>query len=301
MCDTFKICWYDKGINSLINKNRIGRVLSVYKDYINILVKYNRVITIVKDNLSNLPQAHYRFVVNKKDFPNNEFNRTIFPNDKVIFSNKKIVVGVKNKLTFLLPSKNSKFLKKNFLAKHNKPNITKKGITKFLEYINFHKPQIDEKVVFLTNKFLYNLKNCNKKNVVLMIKKYIGLGQGSTPEFDDFIIGVLTSFYVFGKTKSLSQEYEKLYNLIKLSTIDTYHKTTMLSYNFLLQICEEKFSFRIIKLIENLLKNRTKVLTEVINLILSEGKNSGWWFLYGFFKTFELLNSKLRQIEDNKK
>jgi len=83
MVEIVKIFWYDKDIKKIVHKKSVGKVLSIHRDYINVLLNRNKIITIVKDKLSNLPQGPYRFVINKKRFNDTYFKKTIFPNDIV--------------------------------------------------------------------------------------------------------------------------------------------------------------------------------------------------------------------------
>lgn len=292
-----RIACYDYDLKKLFSKN-VGnnfQILSVHKDYINILYKNsgNKIITIVKDYLSALPQGPSRIVINKqtldKDF---WFNNVIHKKFKIkcspdrisLFHNSEIVEFCfssakcyKSKLTLSL-----KFYRPCFIE--NIKKIERLLTHKKLNNSNF--------VIQKTDIVLNNIKNNEMQNFKKNVVDNIGLGKGSTPEFDDFLCGILTSLFIFNKfvklpfskKKDIIKKFSTLKSIMEIST----SKTTLLSSSFISQFCQEKFSFRVMRLIKLLFFQQSNALNKIVKLILSEGYNSGWWFLYGLTKSSKI-------------
>ncbi len=280
----FKICFYDKQLNKYFKNSKIKiKIFSVHYDYINLITQDNIIITIIKEHLQNLPFSSHSIVLDKKSLTEDfDFRDKIILNDKICFNKTKIIFFKSNIIFDLHGSKAQKLPQ----IKIKNCNINRQLLNYFLKCLILRKKMITRNTLVLSIKFFNNLNI--DSYIETMIKKFIGLGTGSTPEFDDFICGVLTSFYIFDKTKSLSEKGRSKFMLIKKTLIKHKEKTTLLSQNFITQVCNSKYPLLIVRFVESLFNNNICKSEKIFNLILNKGNNSGWWFLYGFLKTMKL-------------
>ncbi len=303
---TFPVVSYDSEIFYITSKYSLKwQILSLHRDYINLFCedidkKYQNIITILKSDLSNLPQGPYR-IITPSDTKKYNFQKLLSEKSKIsVFKNSFCISDGKTNLTFKFLDTsvgyNTKF---SFsfpdLSSHKEIKNCFIRINMLLQHILSHKKTLTQKVVNQTEVMLKEIKKFFVTHspgcVVKNINENIGLGSGATPEYDDFFRGVLVSIMVFNKLDVL----RTLYSAIKKLLPQIKTKTTMLSYFSIKHTCDKRVSLRVKEFIKQLFISRSNFykLISVTDLILSEGGNSGWWFLYGMLKSSKIFIKKL--------
>lgn len=115
-------------------------------------------------------------------------------------------------------------------------------------------------------KFKKSLLDKNNEQLDLCINKLIGYGKGLTPDFDDYLIGLLYGFYKFDKER---------FELLKSATTNNMKETTMISQRYLHNAIES-LQFELIEQV-----NKDKVNKDDALLLLSFGQSSGTNIAFG--------------------
>ena len=94
----------------------------------------------------------------------------------------------------------------------------------------------------------------------------IGYGKGLTPDFDDYLIGLLYGFFKFDKER---------FELLKSATTNNMKETTMISQRYLHNAIES-LQFELVEQV-----NKDKVIKDDALLLLSFGQSSGTNIAFG--------------------
>ena len=121
------------------------------------------------------------------------------------------------------------------------------------------------------------------------IRSLVGFGPGSTPAGDDFLCGLILSWYMdLDKFVSQDQFYRHLMEEIKTMLVADNHLTTAISRMFLLLACEGLFSDSLLLLArawastESDDRDFIEALTAVSEIGHSSGLDAAFGMVYGF-------------------
>ncbi|MGM9874027.1 MAG: DUF2877 domain-containing protein [Bacilli bacterium] len=149
--------------------------------------------------------------------------------------------------------------------------ITQYGKGDFYDYFINHKD--NNYLSSFYSSFYQSLIDKNEKQLDLSINKLIGYGKGLTPDFDDYLVGLL---YAFNKIDN--QRFE----LLKNATINNINITTTISQRYLLNATKAS-QFDIVTNV-----NKDKVNKEDALLLLSFGQSSGTNIAFGIYHARKL-------------
>lgn len=121
--------------------------------------------------------------------------------------------------------------------------------------------------------FYNSLINKDETNLDLYINKLIGYGKGLTPDFDDYLVGLLYGFFKYDKSRFL---------VLKKAIKNNINVTTTISQRYLLTALDS-LQFELIEDVNKKMVNEEDAL-----LLLSFGQSSGTNIAFGLIHAQEL-------------
>jgi hypothetical protein len=131
---------------------------------------------------------------------------------------------------------------------------------------------------FLANKyyvFINALKNKNDSEIAIIMPFLLGYGNGLTPDFDDYLIGLLYTFNEVDKER---------YSMLASSIIDNLDKTTKISQEYLLCAINNE-EFEIVERVSS-----SKVLKSDFDTLMSFGHSSGTNIAFGILHARKMVS-----------
>lgn len=290
----FDIDYYDFTLEKLFGCKL--KVLSIHSKYLNLIFpKYDRMMTMTLSREPSLDFSPDRVIIDQNKYYGLTFNSILSGEEKILWIDKY-------KLNFYKDGE--KVVNFNFCNAEKYKVKTYSHI--IVDKINFTKlydsllciknfltaDTISDKVILVVNKILTAIKKNDFRTVYTFISKNIGLGIGSTPEFDDFICGMLVVLELYRHYRVSNDGIARLLKIVKQSCKENLHKTTFLSRVFISHILSGRLSEKLARLIMAGLRSEHNEIIKFAKLIFSDGATSGYAFLYGMLKTVEVLNEK---------
>ena len=273
------------------SKNDGLKIHSVFNRVINLVDPKRNLITIANNELDNGPAT---LIVDSKinfNFINQEMDVKCY--EQKITIADKLQISLDNLKIWTIPAAkidkvNSIYFKRNkkLFDSYLKNKLTTDGCGYFYS-ANFQSDKNCDKSPGAISKEL-NLRLSNLKakliareDITAEIKSIIGFGIGLTPSGDDFLVGVLSVFYLLKEGEKLFLEIVSILKKIKIETTDISKK--MLNYSMRGSTREN-----IYKLI-NSLTAEEEIKEEVIKNVLDIGSTSGKDIAVGIMTAFDVI------------
>lgn len=158
-------------------------------------------------------------------------------------------------------------------------NMDKLGERPKTETKELFSDRIEVKIEELLLNFLNNWKSEDSQLIISILKKIIGLGHGSTPQGDDYLMGVIFINYLYKK-----DDFNKL--KAYLESINLNSMTTEKSVKLIQKFLIGNFP----KIINSFLKaENDKKQIEILRTLQKEGASTGKSFLKGMMMTISHL------------
>lgn len=288
-----KVNYYDSSLNDLFGCTL--KILSIYSDYLNLFCcKKYRLMTIVLSHTPFIDFSPDRAIIDWSRY-NIRFNSMLVGDEKVFW--KGFVLSVcKNdneiiSFDFQCAEKYEVSTYKDVIK--NKISFVKlyRSFSVVKKFLNTN--LISSKVSFEVDNVLTAVRQKDHTMIKKCISKNIGLGTGSTPEFDDFLCGMLVALELYKRSSvNDTKNAEQLLEVIKQTCRKNLYKTTLLSRVFMSNILSGKLSWKLTGLIKSILSCKSNDVAKFGQYILEDGATSGNMFLYGMLKTMEVLNEE---------
>lgn len=267
------------------------KIHSVFNRVINLIDANGNLITIANNELDNGPAT---LIVDSKinfNFINQEMEVKYY--DQKITIADKLQISLADLKIWTVPAAridkvNSIYFKKNkkLFDSYLKSKLTTDGCGYFY-LANFNSDKKFEQSPGMISKEL-NLRLSNLKakliageDITAEIKSIIGFGIGLTPSGDDFLVGMLSVFYLLKEGEKLFLEIVSILKKFKIETTDISKK--MLKYSMRGSTREN-----IYKLI-NALTAEEKIKEKVIKNVLEIGSTSGKDIAVGIMTAFDVI------------
>jgi len=222
------------------NNSFIGKGHSAYKSSVNILLENGFIFNIIKD----LQPINARSIqIMSKDWYLCKLN-LVSKSDSIIIENQTVVIPDKEVVINYASSvqwdpKKMDISERDFRERVFFNNLLElKHFLKVADEVVFPDPfrvELDKRITYFINAINYK----SKGDITEAFRSLIGFGSGLTPSGDDFIVGFLSSCYLFPGFISKNIEFiEELTSILKRIAQG---KTTDLSLGMLLDACQGLF------------------------------------------------------------
>ncbi|MCS7152182.1 MAG: DUF2877 domain-containing protein [Endomicrobia bacterium] len=289
----FFVDYYDRELNSFGKES--FEIISVHKRCINFLNKRKqKVISLILSDEIPYIFSPYSIIMDKQKYKGENFYDIFSIHKKFYWQGKSLVcfnISGFTKINFDFRYAEQYKLDSYSDILHNSRNF--EGLYENILVI---------KRLVSTNKITPEVLSgidttlvCIKKQKLCQLRKHIneniGLGRGSTPEFDDFLCALVVSLELFARMVNNSQ-VKKLLDIVKLASYSYMNRTTMLSRIFMSYIFDGRLPKKLSQLFISGLNRDKEGILRCTKIILNDGETSGNVFLYGILKSMEVLNEK---------
>lgn len=285
-----------KSIYKDINTNCYGKVHSVYKNTINIMIN-NKLISLQPDNIYKSPMSINidKSLFHKLNIKNGE--TVNFQNGKFTIHNITFICSAvqiwdpKLNCLEISPDRKTIDLLNNILMTYgNEEGL--RDLSLITSDYNYELNMSCSYMNKLVQKVFPDVVRLINQNEVLSaiynLTALIGLGHGLTPSVDDFLLGLLSVLFNVSNSSRISQ--------IKKSLIGGIHKygssTTSISYEYLKYGCKNEFSEIFHKFYKALEDKDFNELSIATMALLNLGHTSGSDTLSGIIVGLILINKK---------
>jgi len=263
-----------------------GTAHSTYKNSVNILLENGFIFNILKDLQPINARSIQIFSKDWHLYKLNSFSKSdniIIENQALIMPEKEIVINYASSIQW--DPKKRDIFKKDFRKEIFLENIEElKHFLTASEELVFPDPfreEVDKRIAIFVNAINYKSKGDikNNRDIIDGFNSLIGFGSGLTPSGDDFIVGFLSSCYMFpGFIYENAEIVEELTLIVKAIAPG---KTTDLSLGMLLDACQGLFLSTLQDLHCSVYGSNKKKMLSLAKRLLKIGSTSGMDLLVG--------------------